>query len=797
MLQVSLGLSWALFVNEVIGSAMQQWYVRLSKGIAGPFTEARVRKLFSEGIIDPGTSVRQGEDGEWQTLGSVLSIGGTETRKKRVTTSKKSSASDPRKLMQRRALIASVVVCGLTAIVILSFAIGRGSREEELALKTQPAPATQSIASPQPKTEAPPSASQSLSSEPSNGKDSISAASPTRQSASSKKMTHDEAAVTKPAAIISPIARIALRPPVAEQLAQPAPPGKPDEPKEVKDAELGRLIDRLNLELIPEDGLARLAELRKQIILSDKQKNRLDTEEKRWKERQEKGQVRLGTRWVKPEDRKAGEEKSKRLVRQATPLLAVGSFKEAISFLEEASDADGNAIEADLKLGLLRSFDWSPLLDPDVAEKHYEEVLKRAPDNVPALNNVAVAELKQKKYSQAIQHLSRGATLAPRCQEVAQNLGRALFLGGQKRINLTSPDERAFAEVYASLIAEGKGKEANISKGYQLMPILLPKGEREKPEPDGDRGKDLILTSTGSGFAVGPNRVLTNRHVVEHRHLGIADEVRIAVSAQGQQVKFLKGSVVTVCEEADLALLKFDALDAKPLILREATSRLGEEIAIVGFPRPDQLGDDLKFVKGSINAVQLKSLLFDCVANQGNSGGPVLSMTGEVVSIYTFVRTVGDDVRTAHGGGVPSVIARKFLIDHVPQIPVFDGQPGKDWPTLIEAVRDSIFKVEVYHNAGSPALQAASARIAAGHSSVFEDRTCPTCSGRGALPCRGGCVKGAVKITWTEEGRGVVFGKEVSIPVIKSRIEACDACGGRGAIDCPLCDRGIDRALAK
>ncbi|OAI53292.1 hypothetical protein AYO47_05165 [Planctomyces sp. SCGC AG-212-M04] len=768
---------------------MKEWYVRRSGGIAGPFSEGRLRKLLAEGMVEPGTRVRRGEDGEWQSVASVIAIGASKQQNAAGSTSDDNATGlDP--VLRRRMLIAGAGVA-LSALIIVAFVLGRGSREADVVSTPAPAPAPTPFAPPQPAPAT--QANVPVAATPKAVKPAAVVDQPKPAAPSKPFAGKDVAAVNKPGSI----AQVVTRPAVVEQPAQPAPVEKPDEPKEVKDTELTRIIERLGLELTPEAGLNRLAENRMQLALTSKQESKLAAEEARWNERKEKGLVRLGNRWVKPEVQKAAEKKATKLVNQATPLLKVGSFKEAITFLEEASDANGNAVEADFKLGLLRSFDWAtPLIDADEAEKHFEEVLKRSPDNVPALNNAAIAELKQKKYPQAVQHLSHAAMLAPRCQEVAQNLGRALFLGGQKRIHLSADDERALAEVYATLIAEGKGKEANIAKGYQLMPMLLPKEEREKKDPEADRGKDLILTATGSGFAVGPKLILTNRHVVDDTFLGVADEIRVAVSKKDQPVKRLKGGVVALCDHADLALVMIEGLDAKPLVLRAADSRLAEEVAIVGFPLPNALGDDLKFTKGSISAVQPDTLLFDCVANQGNSGGPVLSTGGEVVSIYTFVRFAGNAVRTRHGGGVPSTIARRFVQDHLPQLPAEAGQGGKDWPTLIEDVRDSIFKVEVYHNAGSPALLAASARVKR-EVSPFEDRTCPTCGGRAALPCPGKCVKGGFQRTVIDQQPGSVLGRDVMVPRVSSRVDVCDVCRGRGAVDCPLCVRGIDTALGR
>lgn len=77
----------------------------------------------------------------------------------------------------------------------------------------------------------------------------------------------------------------------------------------------------------------------------------------------------------------------------------------------------------------------------------------------------------------------------------------------------------------------------------------------------------------GSGFAVGPGRIITNAHVVAG-----ADEVRV----RQPDGPVLAASVVSFDEDSDLALLEVPAFDRTPLVVEDAPS--GTEGAVIGYP---------------------------------------------------------------------------------------------------------------------------------------------------------------------------------------------------------------------
>jgi hypothetical protein len=131
----------------------------------------------------------------------------------------------------------------------------------------------------------------------------------------------------------------------------------------------------------------------------------------------------------------------------------------------------------------------------------------------------------------------------------------------------------------------------------------------------------------GSGFFVkleGRPWILTNRHVVDS-----AEEVSIA--PQGANPKAAESYKIS--PDLDLAVIECPAdLKAKPLSLGTRQVNPGAEVFVLGFP----LGLTNVISRGIVGAVEDTYFLFDAPISSGNSGGPVINRTGEVIGIATM-----------------------------------------------------------------------------------------------------------------------------------------------------------------
>ena len=177
--------------------------------------------------------------------------------------------------------------------------------------------------------------------------------------------------------------------------------------------------------------------------------------------------------------------------------------------------------------------------------------------------------------------------------------------------------------------------------GQDLLPELV---RRIKPsavaiETFDSRGDKL---SRGSGFFIGSDRIVTNRHVIEGAY-------RAEAHSSTGKVYPVKG-VLSVDAEGDIALLKIDAPadQIKPLSLDKTSPQEGESIVVIGNP----LGLEGSVTNGIVSAVRDiptfgRIIQITAPISSGSSGSPVVNMQGQVIGIATLQITGGQSVNFA------------------------------------------------------------------------------------------------------------------------------------------------------
>jgi hypothetical protein len=133
----------------------------------------------------------------------------------------------------------------------------------------------------------------------------------------------------------------------------------------------------------------------------------------------------------------------------------------------------------------------------------------------------------------------------------------------------------------------------------------------------------------GSGFVIGDNLVVTAAHVVE----GMSD-IRVIVGKRSNA-----GEVIGFDAGKDVALVQVRAPLAHQVSFATHPAKVGEQVAALGYT----LGEGLSFKPGVVNAVDRKARIGDVVrygmfeldspSNHGNSGGPIIDISGRVVGI--------------------------------------------------------------------------------------------------------------------------------------------------------------------
>ena len=159
------------------------------------------------------------------------------------------------------------------------------------------------------------------------------------------------------------------------------------------------------------------------------------------------------------------------------------------------------------------------------------------------------------------------------------------------------------------------------------------------------------VSSTGSGAIFetqGPTGyVVTNYHVVE----GVT-EVNVTVNDSTTY----RGTVLGTDHDRDLAVVRICCGRFHALPFGDA-SRLepGDEIVAIGYALG--LSGEATITRGIVSAMRYDSdyrsnvIQTDAALNPGNSGGPMLSMSGEILGINTFRIDESDSGRSAQGMG--------------------------------------------------------------------------------------------------------------------------------------------------
>lgn len=165
----------------------------------------------------------------------------------------------------------------------------------------------------------------------------------------------------------------------------------------------------------------------------------------------------------------------------------------------------------------------------------------------------------------------------------------------------------------------------------------------------------------GTGFIIGPNRILTNAHVVSNAR-------RILINVYGSPKKY-PAKVDFIAHDCDLALLSvqdFADFAAFPSFSLGDIPSLESQVRVLGYPIG---GDRLSVTRGVVSRIDFQAyshsradshliIQIDAAINPGNSGGPVVQ-DGKVVGVAF------QGLRQADNTGyiIPTPVIKRFLKD--------------------------------------------------------------------------------------------------------------------------------------
>lgn len=176
-----------------------------------------------------------------------------------------------------------------------------------------------------------------------------------------------------------------------------------------------------------------------------------------------------------------------------------------------------------------------------------------------------------------------------------------------------------------------------------------------------------MASGNGTGFLVGPNRFLTNAHVVSDSRLIYVKNV--------SDPEPYKARVVNVAHDCDLALLELESPEdfkegfagIRPLKIG-GIPKLNTTVIAVGYPIG---GDRISVTRGVVSRVDFRgyshsgvdnhlAIQIDAAINPGNSGGPVLQ-DNKVVGVA--FQGYSGDVAQNTSYMIPVPVIERFLKD--------------------------------------------------------------------------------------------------------------------------------------
>ena len=210
----------------------------------------------------------------------------------------------------------------------------------------------------------------------------------------------------------------------------------------------------------------------------------------------------------------------------------------------------------------------------------------------------------------------------------------------------------------------------------------------------------------GSGIIVryidGTYYVITNNHVVEG-----ANEISITTKDGKEYPAELVGSD----ERKDLALVSFKTTDYYPLaVLGDSdTALVGHWAVAIGNP----LGQQFSFsvTQGIISAVGRTGgpggtindfIQTDAAINQGNSGGPLINIRGEVIGINTWIASNNSGGNVGLGFAIPINNVKRTVDEFIETGSISYGWLGV---SLLEPGRDIIADLGLENIRGALATQ--------------------------------------------------------------------------------------------
>lgn len=154
--------------------------------------------------------------------------------------------------------------------------------------------------------------------------------------------------------------------------------------------------------------------------------------------------------------------------------------------------------------------------------------------------------------------------------------------------------------------------------------------------------------ASGSGVLISEDGyIVTNNHVISNGGTGVADEIMVTLHSR----KTYKAKVIGRDPSSDIAVLKIDGNKFPFLVYGNSDAiQLGQWVLAIGYPLTLETTVTAGIVSATGRAININSrqiargdtpvesfIQTDAAVNQGNSGGALVNVTGELIGINSAI----------------------------------------------------------------------------------------------------------------------------------------------------------------
>ena len=170
-----------------------------------------------------------------------------------------------------------------------------------------------------------------------------------------------------------------------------------------------------------------------------------------------------------------------------------------------------------------------------------------------------------------------------------------------------------------------------LDSSVVTIEVVEYKVQNQQVTSSGGLGSGVIISKEGL--------ILTAAHVVES-----ANEISVKL----QNGIAFSADVISSSKAADVALLKLRTIPTglQPAVIGDSnTSKVGEQVLVIGAPRGLEHSLSVGYISRKVDKNMIANgemagfIQTDASINQGNSGGPMFNVKGEVIGIVSFILT--------------------------------------------------------------------------------------------------------------------------------------------------------------